>query len=82
MQLTYDELTDTLYVYFSHEPVARTDEVTERVLVDYDAHGVVRGIELLDASKGSTGIDIRALPRHEDLTRAIQKARDLPAYAA
>ena len=82
MQLTYDELTDTLYVYFSHEAVARTEEASERFMVDYDAHGAVRGIEILDASKGSQGIDIASLPRHEDLQRAIQKARELPVFAA
>jgi uncharacterized protein YuzE len=82
MQLTYDELTDTLYVYFSQEPVARSEEIDERFVVDYDARGTVRGIEVLDASKGSQGVDIGSLPRHEDLTRAVQKARELPVFAA
>jgi len=81
VQRTYDELADTLYVYFSQEPVARTEEVTDRVVVDWDIHGSVRGIEILDASRGSEGIDIDLVPRREDLVRVIQKARNLPAYA-
>lgn len=81
MQLTYDELTDTLYVYFSQEPVSRSEEFSERVVVDYDSRGDVRGIEILRATLGATGIDMTRIPRHEDLARAIQKARQLPIYA-
>lgn len=80
MQLTYDELTDTLYVYFSQEPVARTEAVNDQVVVDYDDRGGVRGVEILNASDGLAGAE-GELPRSDDLARVMQKARDLPVYA-
>ncbi len=39
MQLTYDELTDTLYLSFTQEPMARSSELSDRVIVDDDASG-------------------------------------------
>ena len=80
MQLTCDESTDTLYVYFTQEPVARTSELSERVIVDYDASGSVRGVEILDATSGP-GIDLAALPRPDDFARVIRKAHELPVPA-
>jgi uncharacterized protein YuzE len=80
VQLTYDELTDTLYVYYNQEPVARTDELSERVMVDYDASGSARGVEILDATSGP-GIDLAGLPRHDDFARVVRKARELPVPA-
>ncbi len=80
MQLTYDELTDTLYVYFTQEPVARTSELSDRVIVDYDADGSVRGVEILDATSGP-GIDLAGLPRHDDFARVVRKAHELPVPA-
>ena len=80
MQLTYDESTDTLYVYFTQEPVARTSELSERVIVDYDASGGVRGVEILDATSGP-GIDLAGLPRPDDFARVVRKAHELPVPA-
>jgi uncharacterized protein YuzE len=77
VQLTYDEVTDTLYVYYNQEPVARTDELSERVMVDYDASGSARGVEILDATTGPD-IDLAALPRHADVVRVLRKAHELP----
>ena len=81
MQLTYDESTDTLYVYFTQEPVARTNELSDRVIVDYDATGSVRGVEILDATSGP-GIDLEGLPRQDDFRRVVRKARELPVLAS
>lgn len=80
MQLTYDELTDTLYVYYSQEAVARTQEVSERIIVDYDAMGSVRGVEILDATTGP-GITADELPRPDDFMRLVQRTRDIPVPA-
>jgi uncharacterized protein YuzE len=80
VQLTYDELTDTLYVYYSQEAVARTQEISARVLVDYDAFGSVRGVEILEATKGPQ-IDMETLPRPDDFTRVVQRTRDIPVPA-
>lgn len=77
MQLTYDEITDALYVYFSQADVVRTVEMTPQLLVDYDGQGNVRGVEILDASKG---VDLDRVPRREDLARLLE-ARNFPVYA-
>ncbi len=76
MQLTYDELTDTLYIYFSHEPVARTEEASHKIVIDYDARGEVRGIEIIGASEPGTSFD-GVLPRRDDVVRIIQRTREL-----
>ncbi len=52
MQLTYDETTDSVYVYLSRDPVARTDTPLPDLLVDYNDAGAVRGVEILNASRG------------------------------
>jgi uncharacterized protein YuzE len=52
MQLTYDQATDSVYVYLSREPVARTEAPLPDLMVDYDPAGDVRGVEILNASAG------------------------------
>lgn len=42
-----DRVLDSAYVRLSNEPVARTVEVTDEVLVDLDSMEVVVGIEVL-----------------------------------
>jgi uncharacterized protein YuzE len=80
MQLTYDELTDTLYVYFSQEPVARTVEQEPRIIVDYDAKGDVRGIEIIGASERVTSRHGH-LPRRDDVARLMRRTQGLPVPA-
>jgi Uncharacterized conserved small protein len=79
MQLTYDELTDTLYLYLSQAAVATTVEATSRFLVDYDASGNVRGIEIIGTSERVTLPP--ELPRRDDVERLMQRARNLPVLA-
>lgn len=43
----YDGAADALYYQLSHEPVARTVSVGDRVMVDVDAAGQAVGIEVL-----------------------------------
>lgn len=51
MRLDYDYLTDSLYIHLSDRPAADSDEVAEGVVLDYDEHGWVVGIDLQHASK-------------------------------
>ena len=39
--MTYDETTDSVYVYLSRDPVARTEAPLPDLLVDYDHAGAV-----------------------------------------
>lgn len=49
MKIEYSKASDALYVYFKEVPVARSKEVEEGVVIDFDAQGHLVGIEVLDA---------------------------------
>jgi uncharacterized protein YuzE len=48
--LTYDPATDSLYIHLSERPSADSDEVAPGVVLDYDAAGVLVGIDIQNAS--------------------------------
>ena len=67
MRLSYHPETDSLYIHLSERPSVDSNEVTENVVLDYDEHGVLVGIDLQHASQST---DIRSLvvtqlPLHE-----------------
>jgi uncharacterized protein YuzE len=72
--LTLDLSADPLHACFSQEPVTRAEAMFDRVVVDYDAGGEVRGIVVLSASLRMVGIDVTRIPRHDDLAQAREKA--------
>jgi len=51
MRITYDNEADAMYIYLNDREVAKTVRVSDRVLVDLDDEGNLRGIEILFASK-------------------------------
>jgi uncharacterized protein YuzE len=51
MKLNYYAETDSLYIDLSEQPSAETREVSEGVVLDYDAQGNLVGIDIDDASK-------------------------------
>lgn len=50
MKIEYSKAADALYVYFKQTEVAKSKEVEEGVVIDFDAEGHLIGIEVLDAS--------------------------------
>ncbi|MBI2051831.1 DUF2283 domain-containing protein [Candidatus Roizmanbacteria bacterium] len=51
MKITYDPVSDAMYIYFSKKrKSARTEEVSEDILVDYAGKELV-GIEILNVSQ-------------------------------
>jgi len=50
MKVTYEKLTDTLYLEFKDTTVT-TKRLSDDIAVDYDAEGKVAGIEVLGARK-------------------------------
>ena len=70
MYLTYDEAVDAVYVYFERRDVERTDQLSERVNVDYAADGSAIGVEFLDVS---LGIDLDNVPHREDVARLLDE---------
>ena len=51
MKVTYDSDADAMYIYLNEREVARTVQVSDRVLVDLDDEGNLRGVEVLFVSK-------------------------------
>jgi uncharacterized protein YuzE len=49
--IRYDPSCDAAYVRVRSGPVARTEKLTDGVLIDYDAAGAILGIELLDVQE-------------------------------
>ena len=51
MKLNYYADTDSLYIDLSEQPSAESREVSEGVVLDYDAQGNLVGIDVDNASK-------------------------------
>ena len=51
MKLSYFPDTDTLYIDLSEEPSVESREISEGVVLDYDAAGQLVGIDIDEASK-------------------------------
>jgi uncharacterized protein YuzE len=49
MKTTYDDDANALYVQFSEEKVASTEELRPGIILDFDKAGRIIGIEMLDA---------------------------------
>ncbi len=55
MRVIYDTESDILRILLSQEEVDESDEEKPGVILDYDSHGDVVGIEILDASRRDNG---------------------------
>jgi uncharacterized protein YuzE len=51
MKTSYDSEADALYVRFAEAPIVESAEVADGVVLDFDSHGKIVAIELLNASK-------------------------------
>ncbi len=49
--MNYDPLKDTLTIELKAGKVAESDESNPSVILDFDEHGDLLGLEVLDASK-------------------------------
>ncbi len=50
MVIRYDKAIDAIYIKFSDDKVAESDEEKPGIILDYDEAGNVVGIEVLNAS--------------------------------
>jgi uncharacterized protein YuzE len=57
MKVTYDSDADAMYIYLNEREVVRTVQVSDRVLVDLDDEGNLRGVEVLFVSKALADTD-------------------------
>jgi len=51
MKLNYHAETDSLYIDLSEQPSTESREISEGVVLDYDAQGNLVGIDIDNASK-------------------------------
>lgn len=51
MKINYDKATDSLYIHLSNRPSVDSDEVQDGVVLDFDAHGALVGIDVQHASQ-------------------------------
>ncbi len=51
MKTVYDAESDALYVRFAEKPIVESEEVSEGVVLDFDAEGRIVAVEFLDASR-------------------------------
>jgi len=58
MKLNYFAETDSLYIDLSEQPSVRSKEISEGVLLDYDAKGNLVGIDIDNAS---TKVELKQL---------------------
>jgi uncharacterized protein YuzE len=58
MKIEYSKEADAIYVYFKEEFVAKSKEIEDGVVIDFDEKGQFIGIEVLDVSQRFSLSDI------------------------
>ncbi len=58
MKIEYSKEADAIYVYFKEEYVAKSKEIEDGVVIDFDEKGQLIGIEVLDVSQRFSLSDI------------------------
>ena len=67
MRLAYDPETDSLYIHLSERTSVDSNEIADGVVLDFDAAGVLVGIDLQHASKRADieRLIVSRVPFHE-----------------
>lgn len=61
MKTTYDKEANALYVNFSDEKIASTEELRPGIIFDFDEQGHIIGMEMLDAKKQLSAEALKSL---------------------
>ncbi len=61
IKIEYDSSVDAGYIYFSHNTIINTEEISKGIILDYDNNRQVVGIEVLNVHY-QTAIDLDKLP--------------------
>lgn len=61
MKLTVDPAADALYLRINDAQIVESEQVASGVVLDYDAHDNVVGVELLHLSKRGQPVEIEKL---------------------
>ena len=57
MRVRVDQQADAIYLDLTGEKIESSEEVSDGIILDYDKGGNMVGIEILDASKKTGGIN-------------------------
>jgi uncharacterized protein YuzE len=72
MKFRYHKETDSLYIHLANKPSVESEEVAPNVVLDFDEHGAVVGIDIDHASKH---VDLHSLEIDiEPTTNIISRA--------
>lgn len=77
MKMTYDKEADAVYIYITKAPYSRGRKLDDQRRIDYDAEGNVRGIELLNVSRG---VDLQDIPEQAKIARLLEE-QNLKVFA-
>jgi len=58
MRIEYSKKADALYVYFKEDYVAKSKEIEDGIVLDFDEKGQLIGIEVLDVGQRFSLSDI------------------------
>ncbi|MFW6059519.1 MAG: DUF2283 domain-containing protein [Phycisphaeraceae bacterium] len=61
MKVSYDPETDAMHLVLLDTPVVESEEMRPGVILDYDEHGRVVGMEILHVQKNLPGADAKHL---------------------
>ena len=61
MKHKVDQNADALYLSLTDAPASRSEEVSPGIIVDYDEHDQVVGVEMLHLSKRAPGTEVHRL---------------------
>lgn len=72
MKISYYPDTDSLYIDLSEQPSAESREISEGIVLDYDAQGRLVGIDIDNASKKVElkKLTLNKLPTNEQIIAA------------
>ena len=79
MKIEYSDTADAIYVSFKEAFVAKSKEVEEGVVVDFDENGHLIGIEILDVSERYTLADIANVNIENMPINLARKRNETPA---
>lgn len=61
MKLLVDKAADTLYLRLDDSTIIESEEVSPGIVLDYDEHNQVVGIEMLNLSQRTTKLNLQEL---------------------
>jgi len=58
MRMTWDKEADALYIRFDEAKIVESEEVSDGIILDFDASGRVVGFEMLDVRQRFPSADL------------------------